>query len=687
MNRSNGPYRETVLDTAASRALPETRHAEAFDIIASSAWRFLLMRKQLAASIIEIVTRGYCYSRARYKIERRVVSLELRRLGDRQGPSQPLPDVATFDPWAIDPVTIAEDTQCIATCPRCASEGRVECPCGGTKTRACDECDGSGSVPGKRTATKQCPSCRGKGSKRCRSCSDGVAACETCGGGGRVRAWLTVHGETRTEIKAHPAAAAGVHTRLFDPGDFDAGSWPFDAIEDRTDPSRGDDLPRELKADIDSRTERVTEVHVQTFDARWLHVRCATALGEDRFDLGGQRLAFLRPPVWSALAQRRTLIAVAAAVLAVSAFVAWLAFRTRDPFFARYANELVPVAGAAVGGVGGVVLATQLLLRAAARSRRMMRAGALLAGAGFLVCVGAFVFDVPSLSSVRTAITRGDLVRAEVEADALSKGGTTDALESARDDLRVARIRNSTDIKTRASIAREPWHSPQAAAAARAEVATAGRTAAFEAYRADNRGIFGALRNDIGGFDRMLDTDLDALASLLAAKECIASRQIECAESAIAKASSATGAVDQTHAVTEQLRALERSELSQAAEHVNAQGMGARARLRELDAAKALAGKLKAETGAASPSVEELEKLRPALSSALAAEQRIEEQRAAQHRAELARKEAAAAAEAQRDANRPLLCCDGEASPSCVCGGNHRGCCSHHGGVCGCVGK
>lgn len=28
-------------------------------------------------------------------------------------------------------------------------------------------------------------------------------------------------------------------------------------------------------------------------------------------------------------------------------------------------------------------------------------------------------------------------------------------------------------------------------------------------------------------------------------------------------------------------------------------------------------------------------------------------------------------------------CCDGTASPSCACPG-HRGCCSHHGGVCGC---
>lgn len=31
-----------------------------------------------------------------------------------------------------------------------------------------------------------------------------------------------------------------------------------------------------------------------------------------------------------------------------------------------------------------------------------------------------------------------------------------------------------------------------------------------------------------------------------------------------------------------------------------------------------------------------------------------------------------------------LLCCDGSLSPSCMCSGSRRGCCSHHGGVCGC---
>jgi len=33
----------------------------------------------------------------------------------------------------------------------------------------------------------------------------------------------------------------------------------------------------------------------------------------------------------------------------------------------------------------------------------------------------------------------------------------------------------------------------------------------------------------------------------------------------------------------------------------------------------------------------------------------------------------------------PLVCNDGELSPTCTCLGNHRGCCSHHGGIRGCA--
>jgi hypothetical protein len=55
-----------------------------------------------------------------------------------------------------------------------------------------------------------------------------------------------------------------------------------------------------------------------------------------------------------------------------------------------------------------------------------------------------------------------------------------------------------------------------------------------------------------------------------------------------------------------------------------------------------------------------------------------------QERLDREREERNSAAELKKWATAPLLCNDGALSPSCVCGGSHRGCCSHHGGVAGC---
>jgi hypothetical protein len=68
--------------------------------------------------------------------------------------------------------------------------------------------------------------------------------------------------------------------------------------------------------------------------------------------------------------------------------------------------------------------------------------------------------------------------------------------------------------------------------------------------------------------------------------------------------------------------------------------------------------------------------------------ERAERARAAQEEAKRKREEALErarqAAEEAREATRRVRCCDGNLSPSCLCNGSHRGCCSHHGGVCGC---
>lgn len=55
----------------------------------------------------------------------------------------------------------------------------------------------------------------------------------------------------------------------------------------------------------------------------------------------------------------------------------------------------------------------------------------------------------------------------------------------------------------------------------------------------------------------------------------------------------------------------------------------------------------------------------------------------AEKRALVALDQKLADAPAPESGGGSLRCCDGSTS-GCSCGGSHRGCCSHHGGVCGC---
>jgi hypothetical protein len=48
------------------------------------------------------------------------------------------------------------------------------------------------------------------------------------------------------------------------------------------------------------------------------------------------------------------------------------------------------------------------------------------------------------------------------------------------------------------------------------------------------------------------------------------------------------------------------------------------------------------------------------------------------------RRDGAHAASSAPTGDTPLVCNDGELSPTCTCGGNHRGCCSSHRGIRGC---
>jgi len=81
-------------------------------------------------------------------------------------------------------------------------------------------------------------------------------------------------------------------------------------------------------------------------------------------------------------------------------------------------------------------------------------------------------------------------------------------------------------------------------------------------------------------------------------------------------------------------------------------------------------------------SIEAEERKRQAQEKALAAEERKRQAREAAQEA----RERSSSDSSHSSGGERLQCCDGTLSPSCMCAGSHRGCCSHHGGVCGCGG-
>jgi hypothetical protein len=115
-----------------------------------------------------------------------------------------------------------------------------------------------------------------------------------------------------------------------------------------------------------------------------------------------------------------------------------------------------------------------------------------------------------------------------------------------------------------------------------------------------------------------------------------------------------------------------------------------RERLRALKRTLSYADKWRLIEAASAPPTESLKALLPELTGKAADAQTREDEEVriaalkAEAEAAQRQREAKARERQEREMSRPLLCCDGTNSPTCLCHGNHGGCCSHHHGVCGC---
>jgi hypothetical protein len=254
-------------------------------------------------------------------------------------------------------------------------------------------------------------------------------------------------------------------------------------------------------------------------------------------------------------------------------------------------------------------------------------------------------------------------------------------LLDAADTLRQRAVITVADPAARAALLREPWQNPNRLAAAKKGYVT-DMQAQIDAQPDASPDDARKFKSMVAGFDSQLDERAEVKVQLAEAKKAADAHDSKGAVEAITAVRKMDPSNATAAALATGLGAVLAAEFSTHMQAGQAQKRP-RDRRTEFEAAGS-AIDLQQKLGiAAAPAAVQV----PALLKRAQADVDVEDARAAKAAAaaqkQAAREEARRAA-AQREESRGLRCCDGDLSPSCFCHGPHRGCCSHHGGICGC---
>lgn len=657
---------------------------------AERARTFWISRRAFLDSVLSVDQHGETYQRAHHVIERRYAELATTPAhGARASEVQPLP-TAPPDPWTVDPDQIERETAVVATCPQCDGHKHTACVrCGGGARVPCQQCGASGRVYGQR-GPKKCPKCRGRGDVKCLVCRAGKVPCATCGQTGRVHACVRIVRQRLDRVVVHPAgSAASAHPHVQDPRDFDTPVESF--VSELTSDERlaPEHVPTALwPADFEPRADRARSVRVQTFCSPLYRIEYGTALGRGCVEVAG-RNAWVSPSSdWRPLRRRRTLVATVGATATLGALVLPCIYASRHAWYAMHGHPgrvlLLAFATAACAAIA--TLGVTLHRRARALLRSWVPLG-LMAG----MCIGsaiAFAADRPSLAAAQRFFDAGAIERAEFEASALDAlGMEREGARQVLDRVHLHRVEHAPSIEEMDRVARSPWFD----AAFEAQARQALRTTILAAIPVR------ATVNDLEGLRRLrayaeligpaAARDLEQRVVVGEAEACLAAADFACVESKLEPANRL--GVDEAKLASLRRRAADglRTQIDQL-EHAAAPPT-AQLEVQQLEREAALARQYeRLSGGSASVTVSQLEhRLAQARHRVEAEARRAEAERVRAERQ--AAREAARREEEERRRDRrwaPLRCCDGTLSPSCTCGGSRRGCCSHHGGVCGCGG-
>ena len=640
------------------------------------------------------------------KVRGRRLRLRQRPYGGRERP-RGVPDVSRIDPWN-PPADLMTWSRHIVDCETCDASGKVACGrCGGEGRLRCENCGGDGRVTKFDARGKlrrmNCGECRGKGTTACESCHRGNLECPTCARAKRLECWWEVTGGDRdVDVQVEPD---GEETAAFSWGQDGIEATPEEVTADarlvytirRDRAIVADELPREISLEWQARHwvalqakldagERIVAQELSYLEVPSVTIRYATARDAQTISLEGRR--FLAPPLRDdrILHQRAASLGVWQVLLGIPPLLLLVLYAARGSYFLT--GTL-----AAMGGAAAVLsICAYRWLWSRGLARRVGRLVPVLSGAalGALAVMGIFI--EPSRATAGSLLSSGDLQGAEREIDALGERGS-----QLRDQLAFARFERADSLDARREqykgISPASPHHPRARA-------TLAKQLLDDAQRRLGAGDLKGARQrfDERAALRVIDAELDDTRRELLVAEanrCIDDAEWRCAYDRVGALGNLPVAVTirarlvtslrtrAQHAVTEANLA---SDLSA---RVEAQRR-AEAAHRDLMVVEPgdPPSELVAMRKRAGMDLAALEKRQQAEAARVEKEQRRQAEREARAQRDREAEEAAARKREEREVRSrgasTIMCCDGTRSPTCGCNRNSfRGCCSHHGGICG----
>ncbi len=650
---------------------------------AAARWagRYLLSEKDFLGTIrsTRVETLRYVRLRARGKT-RRIVS----RFGQAYESSRPAVPARgeDFDPWQESGSSLHTKTRQVVHCETCGGHKRVVCPtCSGRTRVRCSSCIGGVQISLKTGKPINCKSCRGKGERSCPSCRTGTVTCQQCEGRGRMLHWLDIDERDLAIVFESPHNSLAQAVSAF-PFESPAGRLPVAPIRSWSGPSA--QLPADVEAfrsavpwsqRIDSRHDRVGEIDFESFTAESAFIEYEVLGRRATVEVKAWDQTVAEPaessgPLW----RRLFLLGLGAAGALAAGMLLAFWYGGRHSYLQESSHRSLLLAMAVALGMTLLWPLSRLGFADGGGTRMRWTWLPVLLVAGAQVATAATGY--PSLRQALLFEEQGNGAAALREAAACADlRRDAERCSELHDRVRLAAARSTAEPEDAWRSAAEPFYSVamRQQAEEHAREVTLHKALALES---DNRyADLDALLKEVDAGRLRSDPRFPGLEVRLHRRKlagCFPRLDTRCVRSALANAKGAGVADADLAEVRRQGR--------QAAHEALASPLWTIRSSRPFAERLAACAEIEvplAFLAAIEPDDRLQDETRTKCSAAESG------QREAERKAQERERAIAARRQASRN-SAPLLCRDGTLSPSCVCGGSRRGCCSHHGGVAGC---